>query len=251
MAGNEDGTEPKMYAELASWWPVISAPEEYVEEAAFVAGLLDELAPGPAVLELGSGGGNMASHLRQRFHLTLVDRSPGMLAVSQALNPTLEHHQGDMRTVRLGRTFDAVFVHDALGYLTTAADLRAAMDTAYAHCRPGGVAVFEPDDTAESYEPRSDHGGNDAPDGRAARYLEWHSAPDPASGVVRVDYVFVLRRPGAEPQVVHDVHRCGLFSRQVWLDTVRAAGFEPSSVLEETTEDRPLRELFIGHRPAG
>lgn len=249
MAGNEPDADPKMYAEVASWWPLISDPAEYAEEAAFVAGLLGELAPGPEVLELGSGGGNMASHLRQRFHLTLVDLSPAMLAVSQALNPDLEHLQGDMRTVRLGRTFDAVFVHDAVAYLTTADDLRAAMDTAFVHCRPGGGVVFEPDDTLESYEPGSDHGGHDGPDGRGARYLEWQSTPDPATGVVRIDYVYLLRRPGAEPQVVHDVHHCGLFGRQVWLDTLRAAGFEPSSVMEVTTEDRPPRELFIGRRP--
>jgi hypothetical protein len=46
--------------------------------------------------------------------MTLVEPSVGMLAVSRALNPDLEHVQGDMRTVRLGRHFDAVFVHDAI-----------------------------------------------------------------------------------------------------------------------------------------
>ena len=30
-----------------------------------------------------------------------------------------------MRNVRLGRTFDAVFVHDAIMYMTTEVDLRA------------------------------------------------------------------------------------------------------------------------------
>ena len=42
--------------------------------------------------------------------MTLVDLSDGMLAVSRQLNPECEHHLGDMRTVRLGRTFDAVWV---------------------------------------------------------------------------------------------------------------------------------------------
>jgi hypothetical protein len=30
--------------------------------------------------------------------------------------------EGDMRTTRLGRQFDAVFVHDAVCYMTTEAD---------------------------------------------------------------------------------------------------------------------------------
>jgi SAM-dependent methyltransferase len=244
-----DDPQPALYGELAGWWPLISPPEGYAEEAAFVAGLLDELAPGRDVLELGSGGGHNAAHLRDRFTLTLVDRSPDMLAVSEALNPTCEHHRGDMRTVRLGRAFDAVFVHDAIDHLTTVADLEATVETAFVHCRPGGVAVFVPDDTAETFEPSTDHGGSDGADGRSVRYLEWSTDPDPADGEVRVDYVFVLRQPGRPDRIVHDVHRCGLFPRPVWLTTVAAAGFEASSVTELTTEDRRPRELFVGRRP--
>ena len=81
------------------------------------------------LLELGLGGGNNTSHLKRHFALTLVDRSPAMLAVSRALNPDCEHVTDDMRTVRLGRIFDLVFVHDAVSYLTTEDDLRAALET--------------------------------------------------------------------------------------------------------------------------
>ncbi len=98
--------------------------------------------PPRTVLELGSGGGNSAYHLKSRFEMTLVDLSPNMLAVSRALNPECEHVQGDIRTVRLGRTFDAVFVHDAICHMTTESDLRAALKTAFVHCRPGGAALF-------------------------------------------------------------------------------------------------------------
>ena len=78
----------KLYGELASWWPLLSSPEEYEEEAAAYADLLRESAEDEpeTVLELGSGGGNNASHLKSQFRMTLVDRSPGMLAVSRALN---------------------------------------------------------------------------------------------------------------------------------------------------------------------
>jgi SAM-dependent methyltransferase len=91
-----------------------------------------------SVLELGSGGGNNASHLAKHFSMTLVDSSPGMLAVSRALNPGCEHVEGDMRTVRLRREFDAVFVHDAICYMTTPDDLLDAIETAFVHCRPPG-----------------------------------------------------------------------------------------------------------------
>ena len=103
--------------------------------------------------------------MKAHFRPTLVDASPGMLAVSRALNPECEHLEGDMRTVRLGRTFDRVFVHDAITYMTTEADLRAVLETAYVHCRPGGAALFAPDHLKENFAPSTDCGGHDA-DGR-------------------------------------------------------------------------------------
>jgi SAM-dependent methyltransferase len=125
------------------------------------------------VLELGSGGGNNAAHLKATFTMTLIDLSEEMLEVSRRLNPECDHHRGDMRTARLGRSFDAIFVHDAVDYMTTRDDLRRAIETAFVHCRPGGIAVFVPDHTRESFEETTDHGGNDGDDGRGVRYVEW------------------------------------------------------------------------------
>ena len=54
--------------------------------------------PDASVLELGSGGGNTASHLKARARLTLTDIAPAMLALSMTLNPERDHLEGDMRT---------------------------------------------------------------------------------------------------------------------------------------------------------
>jgi SAM-dependent methyltransferase len=242
----------RLYQDLAGWWPLISPPEEYAEEAAFAAGLFG-LAAGPVreVLELGSGGGHNASHLTGRFRWTLVDLSAAMLAVSRTLNPDCEHIQGDMRTIRLGRAFDAVFVHDAVDYMTTEADLAQVMATAYAHCRPGGVTVFMPDDIAETYQPVTGCGGGDGDDGRGARFLEWSWDPDPGDTWTLTDYVYLLRDRDGQTQTVHERHRVGLFGRDLWLALLAAAGFQAWSVPEVTTEDRQPREVFIGLRPAG
>ncbi len=132
-------TSPKLYSELAAWWPVLSAPAEYAEEAAYARALLRTHGNGPmrTLLELGSGGGNNALHLKRDFHLTLVDVSPHMLAVSRKLNPECEHFVGDLRNVRLDKLFDAVFIHDAIMYMTTEEDLRRAMATSCVPCRAG------------------------------------------------------------------------------------------------------------------
>ena len=55
-------------------------------------------------MEMGVGGGHNLSHLTADFECTAVDLSPDMLALSQGLNPGIEHHVGDMRNVRLGKT---------------------------------------------------------------------------------------------------------------------------------------------------
>jgi len=242
-------TEHRFYGELASWWPLISPASDYAEEAAQAATVLAEAAIGVRdVLELGSGGGHNAFHLKASFAMTLIDRSEDMLAVSRRLNPECDHHQGDMRTLRLGRAFDAVFVHDAVDYMTNEADLRRAVETAFAHCRPGGLALFVPDHTAETFAPDSDHGGSDDPDGRGVRYLEWTWDPDPADSWIQTEYAFLLRDADGAMRTVHETHRTGLFSRDVWLRVLTDAGFEASAVTETTTEDRTPRELFIGHR---
>jgi SAM-dependent methyltransferase len=239
----------RFYGDLAVWWPLVSAPDEYAEEAAFAAGLLAGAAGGTRqVLELGSGGGNNAFHLKTRFAMTLVDLSEAMLAVSRSLNPECEHHQGDMRTIRLGRTFDAVFIHDAIEYMTSEADLRQAIETSYVHCRPGGVAVLVPDHIAENFEPATEHGGHDGPDGRGARYLSWSTDPDPSDTSTRTEWAFLLRAVDGSVQVAYDSHELGLFPRELWLRALAEAGFEARAVAEVTSEDRLPREFFVGLR---
>lgn len=242
----------KLYEQLSDWWHLMSAPEDYAEEAAIYDRIIREALRGPAqrLLELGSGGGNNASHLKARWQMTLADISPGMVACSARLNPECEHHVGDMRSVRLDRTFDAVFIHDAISYMTTLADLSRAIETAVVHTRPGGVVLLAPDETKETYRPATSCGGHDGPK-RAMRYLEWSYDPDPTDCTTLVDYTCVLREADGSARAVHDRHVMGLFSRQQWLDTMTAVGLiEVRGVLAEHSELEPgSYELFVGLTP--
>jgi SAM-dependent methyltransferase len=217
----------RMYEELAPWWTLISAPEHYEEEAAQYIAMIRGAAAGPVreVLELGAGGGNNASYLKAAFSLTLVEPSAGMRAASEALNPECTHLPGDMRHVRLGRTFDAVFVHDAVVYMATEDELRAAIETIAAHLGPGGVAVVAPDETLETFDPGAVlHDGDDPATGRAIRYIEWSLPPPPGSTAFETHYALLLRDTDGSVRSVHDVHRCGVFPRATWLRLFREAG---------------------------
>jgi SAM-dependent methyltransferase len=241
-------TVPRLYADLAAWWPLMSPPEEYVEEAEFYRRHLVAACEGTCetLLELGSGGGNNASHLASRFRLVLVDQSEGMLRVSRGLNPHAEHIRGDMRSVRLRRQFDCVFVHDAISYMTTEDDLRRAIETAAVHCRPGGAALFAPDHVRETFRASTEHGGEDGAD-RALRFLEWSHDPDPSDTTCITDYVFVLREPDHTTHVEWDRHVEGLFSRATWVRLLTDAGFDVRVVAFDHSELEPgSYEVFVG-----
>jgi len=235
---------PALYTELAPWWPLLSDPADYAGEAEearrFLAGAC-ETAP-VTVLELGSGGGNNASHLKTHFRLTLVDLSPAMLEVSRRLNPECEHVEGDMRSVRLGRLFDAVFVHDAVNYMTTPEDLRAAGATAATHCRPRGAALFVPDFVRETFASVASMGGHDGA-GRSLRYLQWIHEPAPGATTFRTDFAVFLKQADGSTRLVHDRHVSGLFERAEWIAMFEEAGFDA-----RVLTDAERREVFIGKR---
>ena len=237
------------YRELAAWWPLISPLDEYEEEASLIHDVIERHRPRAArLLELGSGGGHVAWYLKRRYACTLTDVSAAMLEVSAATNPECAHVVGDMRDLDLGRTFDGVFAHDAIDYMTTARDLAATFATAHRHLAPGGLALFVPDHVAERYAPATDAGGSDAEDGRGARYLEWSEPHDPAQTSAVVHYSFLLRAPDGVMQTRYERHEFGLFPLHTWTELLEAAGFSVEVVEETTEEDRPPRLLFLGHK---
>jgi len=234
-----------MYRDLAEWWPLLSPPAHYVEEAADLLSRLGPLpdSPRPTLLELGAGGGSLAFHLKRHFHMTLTDRSPQMQAVSRKVNPQCEHILGDMQSLRLDRRFDFVLIHDAIMYATEPAAVQATLATAAIHCRIGGTVIVLPDFVRETFTPGTDHGGEDGPDGRSLRYLDWTWDPDPSDDTYLVDYAFLLRETDGSITMVHDRHQGGLFFRARWLDWFREAGLPA-----RTSLDQWRRDVFIATR---
>jgi SAM-dependent methyltransferase len=240
----------RLYDDIAEWWPVISPPSEYAEEAALYVEMILASACRQVreVLELGSGGGNNASHMQHAFDMTLVEPADRMREISRKLNPECVHLPGDMRHVRLGRTFDAVFVHDAVMYMTTEDDLRAAFRTVAAHLAPGGVALVAPDATLETFSEATEHGGGVDEGGRRARYLQWTLPPEPGETIHTVHYAFLLREPDGSVRVAHDVHHEGLFPRATWLGLFQEVGLE-AKLARRTIEGKEY-DSFIAVRPA-
>lgn len=240
----------RIYGDLVEWYPLISSAGDYGDEAAHIIRVVEAVCRPKAatLLELGAGAGHMASHLKARFACTLTDLSSAMLDLSRELNPTCHHVQADMRSLDLGRTFDAVLAHDAIGYMTTTDDLQAAINTASSHLAPGGVAIFIPDLIKDTFEPKTDCGGYDAPDGRALRYLEWSHDPDPSDMTVTVDFALMIYEPGRAVRIEHDSHIEGLFDRATWRRLIAQAGLEPVAIdVDDPYADE--HAVFVARNP--
>ncbi len=240
---------PRLYKDLAEWYPLLTPVEDYAEEAAFYRRLFEagcRRTP-RTLLDLGSGGGHNAAHLKATLACTLVDVAPAMLALSRRLNPECEHVVGDMRSIRLGRLFDCVLVHDAIAYMTSRADLSSAIATAFQHTAPGGASIFQPDFVLETFVPGTDTGGSDG-GGRALRYLEWRWQPAPGGSTYLTEMVYLLRDETGAVEVAHDRHVMGLFPRAAWLESIASAGFEPLAVPFEDSSCDLGREVFLGLR---
>lgn len=237
-----------IYAQLAPWYDLLDPVADHADEAAQYKEIF---APSGqenrTLLELGAGAGNAAVFLQPDFQCTLADLSPQMQALSQAQNPRAEHVLGDMRSLRLERTFDAVLIHDAIVYMLTEADVLAALKTAFVHLRPGGTAVFAPDCTKESFHEVTElEQGDDGT--RAMRALAWMYDPDPSDSTYTVDYSFLLKQ-GAKVEAVHDQHIEGLFSEQTWQRLIKEAGFDVEVAARDVLPGPYVGHIYVGRRP--
>ncbi len=217
----------RLYGDLAHLWPLVSPPEDYAGEArAWREVLRSRLGPGRhPILELGVGGGHNLSHLTADFEATAVDLSEEMLRHSRRLNPDVEHLVGDMRTVRLGRKFKAVLIHDAISHMLTEDDLRAAFATAAAHLEPGGVFITSPDHFRETFGDPSVDSSTRSDGETELTFIEYQHLQDPAGTTVEVILFYLIRRRG-EVRLELDRLVTGLFPRQRWLDLMKEAGFQ-------------------------
>ena len=220
-----------LYDELVPWYRLLDPLEDHREEGGFFGEALQKAVDGPSrtLLELGAGAGNTAHFLRDRFSVVVTDLSTQMLALSAEINPDCEHRKGDMRTIRLQRQFDAVFVHDAVCYLLTESDLAALAHTVFVHTRPGGAAIIVPDYVGRNgfHDTTALHEGADGD--RVLKCVEWTRDPDPSDSSYLVDFAFLL---GDANGVIarHDRHVFGLFEEDTWMKVLSKTGFRVETI---------------------
>lgn len=142
-----------VFADYSEYYDLLYRDKDYASESAFIVDVIKKHEPRTSsILDLGCGTGNHDFLISQKgYEVCGVDMSPGMLskANQKKLTPEAAHlkiafHQGDIRTIRLGQTYDAVIsLFHVMSYQTTDSDLQAAIETATLHMKKDGLFIFD------------------------------------------------------------------------------------------------------------
>lgn len=143
-----------VFARYARCYDLLYRDKDYAAEARFVDRLIQTHAPGArSILDLGCGTGAHAAALAGAgYRVHGVDRSPEMLGRSRErlarlpadASANLSFSEGDIRSVRLGETFDAVVaLFHVVSYQTGDEDLRGCLAAAGAHLGKRGIFLFD------------------------------------------------------------------------------------------------------------
>lgn len=242
----------RLYGDLAWTWPIISPPEDYVSESEYLAGVIRDHANigTGSLLHLGCGGGHNDYTLKLHFDVTGVDISPQMLGLARRLNPDVMYHEGDMRSIRLERSFDAVAILDSVNYMLTENDLRAAFETARVHLRPGGVLMTYVEQTRQSFRQNRVTSYTRSKGDVEITFIENYYDPDPTDTTYQSTFVYLIRERG-DLRIETDRHLAGIFTLNLWYAHLRMAGFEVSQLSFEEPEDSGGSiPLFVCIKPA-
>lgn len=211
------------YNDLAWTEEWIADPADYEDLAGIYVSLIKKHAETEprSLLHLGSGAGGLDRVFKRHFTVTGVDVSPGMLAIARAAHPDIEYIEGDMRTLRLGRHYDAVAIPDSIDYMTSPDDLHRAINTAALHVKPGGI-VLVTGKTAETFQ-NNNFAYTGEKDGIHITVLENNYINTLKPTTYEATLVYLIRREG-ELTIHTDRHVLGLFPQVIWEQVFRDNG---------------------------
>jgi SAM-dependent methyltransferase len=223
-----------VYARSADVYDLLYAAsgiKDYAAEADRLDAIIRQRNPGPrSLLDVACGTGQHLRFLRERYEVEGVELSPEMIAIARTHLPGVPLRVADMRSLDLGRTFDAVTcLFSSIGYMIEPAELRETVRRFAAHLAPEGVLVFDgwlrPDAWIDGLRPEPEVVSDDtmtavrlvvgARDGRITDFDMHHLVRTDAGVEYFVehhrlaltptdDYVAVIEDSGLEAEVLPD-----------------------------------------------
>ena len=127
-----------MFTDTADLYDLVYSWKDYAGEAERLYQLIGR--EGGTLLDIACGTGKHLEQLAVHYRCEGVDIDPKMVEIARARGFTV--HEGDLRTLDLGRLFQVVTcLFSSIGYVR---DLDAAVVNLARHVTPGGVLVVEP-----------------------------------------------------------------------------------------------------------
>lgn len=217
----------RLYGDLAWLWPIISPPEDYIEETELFSKTIKmhSKIKVKTLLHLGCGGGHNDCTFKKHFKVTGLDISKDMLKLARKLNPRIVYHRGDMRTIRLKEYFDAVTILDSINYMCTTEDLRRVFVTAYEHLRPGGILLTIVERLLTNFKQNNTECSSHSQGNIDTVFIENSYDPNPLDTNYEENFIYLIRRRG-KLEIHTDRHLCGIFKIETWHTLLKKVGFE-------------------------
>ncbi len=195
--------------------------------------------PTHTLLHLGCGAGSHDHTFQKHFHVTGVDISRGMLKIARKRNPKIDYRCRDMRTVRLGRQFDAVIIPESVGYMTTVNYLKKAILTARLHLKPDGILLIVAHVQEEFRENNFVYSGSTR--NCHVTVFENNHILNSSKSCYEATMVYLIRRDG-RLTICSDRHKIGLFKAATWSRLLKNEGFSVRKMRLDHLYDRFLME---------
>lgn len=230
------------YGEAAEFYDLLYAKgKDYPREAEVVAGLIRARhADARSILDVGCGTGAHARALLEHgFEVTGVDIEPAFVEMARAKCPNGTFETEDMRTLDLGRRFDAVVcLFSAIGYACTIEGLTQSLIAMASHLTDAGVLVvdpwFAPNEMTDGHIVTTTGSGDGVDVVRMSRTVIEGSV-----STLEFEYL-VGTSTGIERR--SERHRLGLFTEAEMVSAFSAAGLD----VERIPKTLRMRGVYVG-----
>jgi SAM-dependent methyltransferase len=235
-----------LYERTAPAYEIINRArrKDYDDEARQIVSLVRRFVPhARSLLDVACGTGTHLAHLAKQFEVVRgIELSGAMIEEARRRHPQIEVHQGDMRTFRLDRAFDAVVcLFSSIGYMTTVEDLDLAVSTMAKHLAAPGVLIIEGWLTPERWKGGTVFADCGSEEGIAVARVT-RTRTNGAISTLTMDWLIASRE---RIDRVTEEHTLRLFTTEEYRSAITAAR------LDYRKEDGLTgRGLHVGLRPA-
>ena len=229
-----------MFADLAKYYDGQYSGKKYRDEVLELEAIARRYgrSGGMSWLDVACGTGRHLEFLRRRHDCAGVDANPQMLRVARRRLPGVTLVRGDMRSFRLGRTFDVVTcLFSAIGLLTREEDIRRTFVTISRHLKPGGVAIVEPWILPSKARPGHIH-LRTFQDATVTFVRLAYSKVQGRMTIIR--YFYLIGEPGKGIRFLEETDRGRMVDAPRLMSLMKSSGLAPRFLARGFTSDRGL-----------